>query len=209
MKIVSPSVIIALLALPAGIASAQNTSVAVTVGALTGPWLWVNNGLNTAYQYCYGEEAAPTVVSAANGLPFSAGDNLTISYLSGDIAIAFYAPAYDAAGVPGFALNNLTGNYPPAPSYYMDPSTYPIYAGELVGTFANSSGEIVGTPFGIGDWGTFTVPAGGTQLQLGVNDDNYDDNSGSWNIQVAVPEPAMFSLLVLAGGTLLLGRRRN
>jgi hypothetical protein len=201
----------------AGIASAQDAGVTVTVYGHSGPWSWKNGGLNTNYQYCLGEEAAPTVISAASGLPFSAGDSLTIGYLSGGVAINVGPNRYDADGDPTNPLNNSTygnppGNtYPPAPSYYMDPSTYPINCGELVGTFANSSGEIVDTPFKIGDLGTFTIPAGGTQLQLGANDDDYYDNSDSWSIQIteSVPELASLSLLVLAGGTLLLRRRRT
>jgi hypothetical protein len=77
----------------------------------------------------------------------------------------------------------------------------PFCMGELVGTFANSSGSIVGTPFAIGDLGTFTVPSGANQLQLGVLDYAYGDNPGSWNIQVTgIPEPTTLAL-VLVGMT--------
>jgi hypothetical protein len=87
-------------------------------------------------------------------------------------------------------------------------SPYPIYKAELVGTFANSSGQIVGTPFAIGNLGTFTIPTGATRLQLGVNDTWFGDNGGSWTIQVSqVPEPATWSLLALGIGALL-GIRR-
>ncbi len=55
---------------------------------------------------------------------------------------------------------------------------------ELLGTFADANGQIVGTPFAIGDLGTFTVPSGATQLQLGVNDCGYAGNAGSLNIQI-------------------------
>jgi hypothetical protein len=80
----------------------------------------------------------------------------------------------------------------------------------LAGTFADGTGQIVGTPFNIGDLGELTVPAGATQLQLGVNDTKFSDNTGSWQIQVSeqVPEPASFCLLAL-GSISLLGRRRG
>ena len=64
----------------------------------------------------------------------------------------------------------------------MNSSSYPVYARGLVGTFANN-GVIVGTPFPIGDGpATFIIPAGANQLLLGVDDNYYVDNVGSWQI---------------------------
>lgn len=83
----------------------------------------------------------------------------------------------------------------------MKPATGPYYVSELVGTFAGNNGQIVGTPFALGDFGTFTVPTGATQLQLGVNDITYWDNQGSWNIQitgVAAPEPTTIALVLMS-----------
>jgi hypothetical protein len=78
------------------------------------------------------------------------------------------------------------------------------YLMELVGTFANSKGVIVGTPFEIGLGRSLVVPIGATQLRLGVNDDFYHDNGGFWNVRVSqVPEPSSFVLLV--AGVALLG----
>jgi len=88
-------------------------------------------------------------------------------------------PFTDAGGDTTAPLNNYKW-FEIGPSYYMNPATYPIYASELVGTFANSDGQIVGTPFAVGNLGTFTIPTGATQLQLGVNDVGYGDNYGSW-----------------------------
>jgi hypothetical protein len=212
MKKISASVIIASFAFWTVVVSAQ--SITVTVNGTTGPWSWVNGGLNTAYQYSYGSDfTAPTVISSANGFSFSVGNGLTISYLSGDVEIGIGSLPFDAKGDPRNALNNQEGAYPAGPSYYMDPSTYPINAGELVGTFANSGGQIVGTPFAIGDSGTFPVPAGATQLQLGVNDSDYYDNSGSFSIQVTetVPEPTTMALILMsfAGFGLVVARKRR
>lgn len=183
------SVIVAPLVLWAGIVSAQNiTNVSVTVKGTAGPWEWVNGGLNTAYQYGIGFPGftAPSVISATNGLRFSVGDSLTIGYVSGSVAGGPSGwPFVDANGDTNAPMNN--GYIGHGPSYYMNPATYPIYVTELVGTFANSSGQIVGTPFAIGDLATVTVPAGATQLQLGVNDNLLSDNPGSWNIQVTGP----------------------
>jgi len=76
---------------------------------------------------------------------------------------------------------------------------------ELVGTFADSVGVIVGKPFFVGLSRIVTVPAGATRLQLGVNDDVWGDNGGSFFADVTitdVPEPSVV-LLVLAGWGLL------
>jgi hypothetical protein len=49
----------------------------------------------------------------------------------------------------------------------------------------------VGTTFNIGDSRTVTIPAGATQLQLGVNDNFYLQNSGSLQIEVTgAPAPS-------------------
>jgi hypothetical protein len=201
----------------ASVATAQTASATVTVDGTSGPWQWVSGGLNTAYQYAYGfgntPGTPPTVIGAGNGFPFSVGDNLTIGYVSGlSVFVGYYGPGYDANGVTNDALNNKLDGYPPAPSYYMNPSTYPIYLGELVGTFANNSGQIVGTPFGIGDFGTLTIPTGATELELGANDDDYGDNRGSWQIQiteVAVPEPTTTTLVSISLIGLGLATRRH
>ncbi len=120
----------------------------------------------------------------------------------------------DANGDPGFEFDANPGSSGKvAPSYYFDHATYPTYLGELSGTFANGAGTIIGTPFKIGDALSIVVPAGATQLQLGVNDDIYSDNTGSYLVAVtgaAVPEPSTWALLV--GGTAGLGlalRRRS
>jgi hypothetical protein len=210
-------VTIAALVLWAGMAAAQNITVGVTVAGTAGPWEWVNGGLNTAYPYTPagsgsgnpGSPAAPTLISATNGFRFSVGDSLTISYVSGLVSYGGNgSPHVDANGDTNTLANSTTydGGFP---SNYMSP--YPIYTAELVGTFANSSGQIVGSPFAIGDLGTFTVPTGATQLQLGVNDNWYGDNSGSWTIQVtgpAVPEPTTTALVLIGLGSFGLTIRR-
>ena len=197
------SLIVASLVSSAGIASAL--TITKTVVGNAGPWNWVNGGLNTAYQYANenvssSQNSAPTLISATDGFTFAVGDNLTISYLSGGVVKSIGDTPVDANGYSDYPLNNqLVGSYGPGPSYYMNPATYPIYNSELVGTFANSSGQIVGTPFGIGNFRIITIPAGATRLQLGMNDNLYGDNSGSWNIQITgVPEPTTWSMLSLS-----------
>jgi hypothetical protein len=119
----------------------------------------------------------------------------------GDTPVVFV----DANGDPNVPTNGskYDNGYP---SNYMSP--FPINSAELVGTFANNSGQIVGTPFAVGNLRTLTVPTGATRLQLGVNDAWYGDDGGSWTIQVSqVPEPGTWSLLALGIGALLGSRR--
>lgn len=59
-----------------------------------------------------------------------------------------------------------------------------ICAGCLVGAFADVTGQLVMAPFAAGLRATLDVPPGATQLLLGVNDNPYVDNSGSWKVNV-------------------------
>jgi hypothetical protein len=183
---------------------ARAGSTIVSVSGRSGPWEFVKGGLNTNDRYGDGDQGAPTIVTAADGIAFAPGDSIQVRYLSGlatpavnDLGIY---PYVDADGETGVAApnNSSYGGFGVAPSYFMPSSTYPIYWEELVGTFANSSGVIVGTPFAIGDSATLIVPAGATQLQLGVNDAGYDNDGGAFSIEVSgasVPEPSPLILL--------------
>jgi len=172
-------------------AQAGTITTAVTVNGTDMPWNWVNGGLNTSDQFGINDGAGPVVISAANGFAFNSGDMLTLLYLSGMVSVGSSFPLTDAKGNTADAVNNGNGSTGKRfPSFYMNPLTYPINLGELVGTFADSSGVIVGTPFAIGDGpDSVTIPAGATRLQLGVNDDKFADNVDSWDIQVSGPGP--------------------
>ena len=75
---------------------------------------------------------------------------------------------------------------------------------ELVGTFTDAAGAIVGDPCVIGDSCSLSIPIGAMQFQLGFNDDNYPDNGGSVSISVSeVPEPSSFILLGAGAVTFL------
>ncbi len=58
--------------------------------------------------------------------------------------------------------------------------------GALIGYILQSNGQ-QSTPFFIGTQLTFTAPADG-RLFLLINDDNYTDNSGSFNVRVQYPD---------------------
>jgi hypothetical protein len=197
---------------------AFGVSTTVAVSGMAGPWQYVSGGLNTSYQYGLGDETAPTVLTSAAGFSFAQGDSMTVTYLSGTTTIDEGNSPTDANGRGPGAVNPeapINGNsdasgYGYAPSRFFNSSDYPAYYGELVGAFADGTGQIVGTPFNIGDLGELTVPAGAAQLQLGVNDTKFSDNTGSWQIQVSeqVPEPSSVCLIAL-GSLSLLGRRHG
>jgi hypothetical protein len=88
----------------------------------------------------------------------------------------------------------------------LNPATYPIYLVELVGTFADSTGAIVGTPFALGNGPTDIIaPAGATELLLGINDDIYSDNTGSFLVDVTGPGAAIPPSVPEPGSLVLLG----
>ncbi len=176
-------------------------TVTVVVDSTAGPWDYVSGGLNDASQYGDHDFTAPTVISAADGFNFTAGGTFTITYISGLTSPYGGAPYADAVGDTGYNASNNIGNSGGVfPSFYFNPTDYPAYLAALVGTFTDSSGQIVGTPFLVGLARSVVVPVGATQIQLGINDDIFRDNTGSLTVTVAgpdavgVPEPSSFVL---------------
>ncbi len=157
----------------------------VTINGNQGPW---EQSLNPSFNYGDATNTPPTVVSASSGIPFTPGGTVTVTYASGQVNVFPEGgfTATDANGYSGDATNNqVVATYGSYPSYFMNSSSYPVYASELVGTFANN-GVIVGTPFPIGDGpASFVIPAGANQLLLGVDDNDYADNTGSWILSVS------------------------
>ena len=137
---------------------AAAATITTTVIGTDMPWNWVNLALNTSEQFGINDGTSPDVISAASGFNFAAGNMLTLTYLSGTVAVGTSFPAEDAKGDIADSANNGTGSTGKVfPSFYMSSSTYPINLGELVGTFATSTGAIVGTPFVVGDGPTVLI----------------------------------------------------
>jgi hypothetical protein len=181
------------LALLFTVTATQATTVGYVVDGRSGPWLYLDGGLNTSFQYGVNDQIAPTVVP---GLTY--GQLVSVAYVSGTVQNSYFSPGYDAAGDLGSpnaaGPENSNGAFP---GYFaLDPNT--TFAYDLIGVFADNSGQLVGAPFAIGNGpGPFAVPAGATRLQLGVNDNLFGDNAGAWNLDVivAVPEPSAMALL--------------
>jgi hypothetical protein len=67
--------------------------------------------------------------------------------------------------------------------------TYPVPnagVGALIGYIVSSNGQ-TSQPFFVGSQSTFTTPVEG-RLYLTVNDDNYNDNSGSFSVRIMYPD---------------------
>jgi hypothetical protein len=190
-------------------------SIIVSVDSQTGPWLWVDGGLNTTFDYGFTapDLRAPsgtTNIDSSSGISFAPGGLLTITYLDGLICV-FAAPCdpvllWDAAGSP---VDTVFKNDDPGSSGNGFPSQYtPLdwdtRLGALMGTFADNTGSIVGTPFEVGLGRSVTIPVGATRLQLGINDDWFNDNTGAFRTSVegptatAIPEPSSMLLLMIS-----------
>jgi hypothetical protein len=181
----------------------------VTVNALSAPWLWVNGGLNTNFQDANIGNQPPTVVAAnlSAGFPLTPGDAITLTYVSGLWC------GCDANGDSRNVFNSAADAHGTLhtwelfPAYFFAPTEFPAHGGELDGVFTDASGSIIGTPHRIGNQRTLIVPSGATQLQLGFDDNEYGDNSGSVIVNVSEIPKQGKSVPVFPTGQDSLGNR--
>lgn len=158
----------------------------VTVDATSGPWDPLRN---MGFDYGRGDQTPPASV------PVAEGEWLFVGNASGQV----YA---DQAGLGPFGPDGYTNNwwgadngrdYTPGihfPSKYVSTNDYPVYFMALLGTFADNSGTIVGTPFKVGSQSlTLNVPPGAARLLFGFEDDRYGDNSGNLTVDVELIHP--------------------
>lgn len=161
-------------------------SSAITVPATTQPWVWVQSGQNAAENYgsailaTHSQGSAPVVIAIPPGY-----SQVTIT-ASG--SINYGGPAVGPNGNP-----SDTGYYSDYPRQYVT-GTIPANFGKggLIGAFTDSSGNFI-KAIAVGVGGTYSVPAGASQLQLGINDDYLPDNTGSFTINSSVSAPAYAS----------------
>lgn len=171
-----------MMAVPIPGPSALALTLSVPVSGNAGPWDPI---ANSGFNYGMHDQALPSVLGAGSGMWFTSGENLTIEYLGGTVAVGVNHPFQDAGGLRSIIYNNFANVHGVGPSFYMDPLSYPIFSGQLVGSFADANGTIVGSPFVIGLGPvSVTIPSGVSQLQLGVNDNLFADNIGSFTVQV-------------------------
>ena len=190
--------------------------ITVTVDSKVGPWDW-GSVLNSDYAYGINDHNSPVIIDETTGLSFAPGNKLTITYISGTVKAGGSSrwSWVDANGDASYVANGnkgSSGKY--FPSKYMS-NDWDTYLMALVGTFTDANGTIVGSPFEIGNGPiTLEIPSGATQLQLGINDDKFYDNEGSFTIKIegaAVPIPGTIWLLgsVFVGLIGLKGKKNN
>ena len=184
--------------------SASAATIDVTVDGRAGPW---SHAANPDLVYS-SDSWAPTVVSG-HGLSFATGSQFTISYLSGYTQTVYFYGQTDGNG-----YNNIQQSDVSVPAQFASNKDI-AHLQALIGAFADGTGKVVGTPFVVGNLGTFAAPAGAAELLLGINDNHYADNLGALTIGVssvsAVPLPAaapMFGAALLAFGAVGYGMKR-
>jgi hypothetical protein len=160
----------------------------VSVAGDAGPW---NDTLNLAFPYGT-DEGAPTAVSILGGQKY------TIAYVSGFWSTSVTFPSVDANGNVGLTMDGFG-----SPAGFIS-GTQTLQ--QLVGTFADAGGTIVGTPFAIGNGPlTLLAPLGAALLLLGANDDRYGDNAGSIQVSVTAETPLPAALPLFASALTVAG----
>jgi len=76
-------------------------STTVTISGNQGPW---EQSLNPNFDYGFGDNTAPTVVSAASGIPFTPGGTISVTYSSGQVNV-FPEGGYTATDANGYTAN--------------------------------------------------------------------------------------------------------
>jgi alpha-tubulin suppressor-like RCC1 family protein len=158
---------------------AKPVRVTVTVASRSGPW---NASVNPSFVYGRGDEQGPAVVTV------TAGEHIFLGNAAGQARAGFDFPWNGPAGYtsdPGGPIDGRILSPPYVfPSKYT-PADWPTYLVALMGAFADASGLIVGQPFELGtQLLVVNVPAGASQLLLGLNDDRFADNGGSYTVEV-------------------------
>src|SRR5580765_133583 len=150
-------------------------SINYNVPATTEPW----KATDPNYPFFDGGVFNPG--TAPISVPVTPGFTYIFSYVSGSVFLhgAGQGPYFpDGSGsVP--AINTQEPAY-----QYMRSQNLGV---TLVGGYANAAGNLVAPPFYIGINGRIgPVPAGATQVLMGVNDFPWGDNTGNWLINVAI-----------------------
>jgi len=182
------SLFIAILVLEIGISvkaknfdiSAREESFDIVVNSKSGPW---NPVINNSKNYIHKLRVKSNGLAPPTIVKVKSGDNLTLAYVFGNV----YADKEghperktDADGYP----KNMPTYAGFLPSFYINDR---IKHMALIGTFTNSKGVIVGSPFFVGNGPTnITVPEGSEQLQLGINDNLFRDNSGLFIVKISI-----------------------
>ena len=144
------------------------TPVTVSVPGNTPPYLQsANPQFPNSFMGSQGLALPVQIDLAAKG--WKVGDNVSFR-CTGGTTNGGGLPSSSCAGLPQFQANGYGG-----PSYHFAEACYPD---QLIGSFADRSGKVIGSAFCFSDTKeTHSVPTGATQILLGIDDGNLGDNS--------------------------------
>lgn len=153
--------------------------VKVRVDARSAPW---STGMNRKLAFGLANAKPATVVWNVTLLP---GIKLTFA-AKGNTTTVIGGELFGPDGQQDWTSDRGAALFP---SHYISAKKGPVHLNELVGCFIDADGSVVGEPFAIGSAREVTVPEGASALSLGINDDNYSDNTGGLEVTIHVPEP--------------------
>jgi hypothetical protein len=160
-------------------------NASASVPATAAPWDPLLPG-NASLGFMASGSTSPVVIAGV-----TAGDAITITPYGTTVQDdAYHTVTVDASGDQTEPPPGSDTRYPSA---YMagyaltgvNSSSGALGIGGLCGAFTDSSGVVKGTPFAIGNGATVTVPAGATQLQFGMCDNYFADDSGALAVYVS------------------------
>lgn len=161
--------------------AATNVAYCLGISGTSGAWnirYFHHTGNQDAIQFHDFAVAIPNGAWKYIGISRSSSAS-TVSLYVGDGASLSLVETWTYSGAPSggsdAAAALVVGNQP------YNSANFGLCA--LVGAFTDSSGNVI-QPVYFADGATYVVPTGATQLQLGVNDDKFSDNTGSFSITV-------------------------
>jgi len=149
------------------------------VSALTGPWL---ESKNPNYIYAANQNFAPNppVEIDLASRSIAEGDLVEVVCLGGSVDLGSGIYIGDCNGIVSLGLNYndvWQGNYWPA-LYF--PEIVDSYCGQMLATFVDENGAIIGHPYLVGPVAVqIAVPAGAKKLLFGLNETSYGNDDGS------------------------------
>ena len=153
----------------------------ITVQGQTVPWLLIPAPLNSAYTYTNCCPALNPVSVAV-----TPGELITVNYVSGLWSIS--NPIGTTYGYSGNPFGSWDANGNPNVVNGSGAALPGAHSAALVGGFATATGQLIGAgPILIGNSFSGVVPAGATQLLMGMNDGtDFADNSGAVVVNVTL-----------------------
>jgi hypothetical protein len=187
----------------AGYGTGDQTVSSVFVYGRVQPWSlsYPVAGINSAYHFgrrTTGDGNKPVVVP----LTAAVGSTVTIEVTSGTVRCSDARPWVDGDGQLDYITGDSSGAEGTFPTYYAHGgSEFPLGLGGLMMVFAGpviagDQGQSVIAIHACGNFNTFVIPVGATNILLGINDDQFNDNEGGFNVNVtqtalpAEPDPS-------------------